>query len=191
LSRNKNQFEYHYFVITVPEIIETPRLNLRRPLLSDAEAVFAFGRDSEVTRYMDWPTHTSIETAKDYLLECAPRWESESEYDWMITLHDTQTVIGGISIRIRGHLADFGYILNREFWGNGFATEAAITIVTWAFSLDFIHRVWATCDTENVSSARVLEKAGLTREGVLRSWAIRPNLSQTPRDAFVYSKVRE
>jgi ribosomal-protein-alanine N-acetyltransferase len=178
-------------VINVPEIIETPRLILRRPLLSDAEAVFAFGRDSEVTRYMDWPTHTSIETAKEYLRECSPRWESESEYDWMITLRDEQSVIGGISIRIRGHLADFGYILNRLYWGRGLATEAANAVVTWAWSLDCIYRVWATCDAENFSSARVLEKIGFIREGVLRSWAIRPNISQKPRDAFVYSKVRE
>ena len=178
-------------MITVPEIIETPRLILRRPLLSDAEAIFEFARDSEVTRYMEWPTHTSIENAKEYLQDCVPRWESASEYDWMITLHEEKIVIGGISIRIHGHLADFGYILNRVYWGRGFATEAANAVVTWASSQDFIYRIWATCDVENLSSARVLEKIGLTREGVLRNWAIRPNLSQKPRDAFVYSKIRE
>jgi RimJ/RimL family protein N-acetyltransferase len=50
--------------------------------------------------------------------------------------------------------------------------------------------VWATCDVENLASVRVLEKLGLTCEGVLRRYAIRPNLSPTPRDAFVYARIR-
>jgi len=178
-------------VLTVPEELLTPRLLLRRPLLSDADAVFEFGSDPEVTRYMDWPTHTSVEAAKEYLKDCTPRWTTACEYDWMITLRDSAQVIGGISICIRGHSADFGYILNRAFWGRGFATEAASAVVEWIFGQDSIYRVWATCDAENLASARILEKVGLSLEGILRSWAVRPNISSKPRDAFVYSKVRK
>jgi RimJ/RimL family protein N-acetyltransferase len=178
------------FVLNVPEKITTSRLILRRPLLSDADAVFEFGRDQEVTLYMDWPAHTSVQAAKEYLRDCVPRWDTAQEYDWMIALRDTGQVIGGISIRVRGHSADFGYILNRDFWGRGFATEAANAVVNWVFGIGSIYRVWATCDTENLASVRVLEKVGLTREGILRCWAIRPNISPKPRDAYVYSKVR-
>jgi [ribosomal protein S5]-alanine N-acetyltransferase len=49
---------------------------------------------------------------------------------------------------------------------------------------------WATCDSDNLASARVLEKIGLMREGVLRRHTIRPNISPIPRDVFIYAKVR-
>lgn len=178
-------------MLKVPETLETSRLILRRPVSSDAEAVFEFARDPEVTRFMDWPTHTNVQEAKDYLRDCIPRWENAREYDWMITLRDHNQVIGGVSIRVRGHSADFGYVLNRTYWGHGFATEAANAVVSWVSGFDTIYRVWATCDTENLASVKVLEKVGLSREGILRSWAVRPNISTKPRDAFVYSRVRE
>jgi RimJ/RimL family protein N-acetyltransferase len=72
------------------------------------------------------------------------------------------------------------------------APEAARAVLEWASTLDGVHRIWATCDVENGASARVLEKIGMAREGLLRRWAVRPNLPATPpRDAYVYSWVRE
>ena len=95
-----------------------------------------------------------------------------------------------ISCRLRAHRADFGYVLNRAWWRRGLGTEAATAVVDWASRLEHVHRVWATCDTANIGSARVLEKAGLTREGVLRRWDVKPNIGPEPRDAFVYARVR-
>ena len=177
-------------MLQAPETIATERLALRRPALSDAEAIFEYGRDTEVTRYMDWPTHKSEQTVIEHLRSCPPRWESGEEFHWVITLRPYDRAIGGISCRIRGHSADFGYVLNRRYWRRGIATEAARAVVAWVSTLEPVYRLWATCDTENLASVRVLEKAGLTREGILRCWAIRPNISQQPRDAFVYAKVR-
>ena len=85
----------------------------------------------------------------------------------------------------------FGYLLNRHYWGNGFATEASSrALVDWLFSMPSIWKVWATCDTENLASVRVLEKVGLEREGFLRRWGVGPNISSEPRNAFIYSKAR-
>jgi [ribosomal protein S5]-alanine N-acetyltransferase len=95
-----------------------------------------------------------------------------------------------ITCCVEGHIANFGYLLNRKYWGNGYATEAGNTVVNWLMSVPEIYRVWATCDTGNIASARVLEKIGLLREGILRSHTIRPNISPIPRDAFIYAKVR-
>jgi ribosomal-protein-alanine N-acetyltransferase len=64
-------------------------------------------------------------------------------------------------------------------------------VVVWAMSLPGVYRVWATCDTENRASVRVLEKTGLVLEGTLRRSMIRPNLSEKPRDIFVYAKVQD
>lgn len=108
----------------------------------------------------------------------------------MITLPPEDRAIGGVSCRVAGHSAELGFLVNRRHWGKGIATSAAQAIVAWSLSVPSIWRVWATCDTENVGSIRVLEKAGLSREGTLRRWALRPNIAREPRDAFIYIRVR-
>ena len=69
-------------------------------------------------------------------------------------------------------------------------TEALQPLVNWVINQPEIYRVWAVCDCENLASARVLEKIGMTREGVLRRWLIHPNLSDVPRDCLCYAKVK-
>ena len=69
-------------------------------------------------------------------------------------------------------------------------TEALTSVVTWALAQPEIFRVWATCDVDNVASARLLERVGMEREGVLRRWLVHPNLGETPRDALCYSIVK-
>lgn len=174
-----------------PETLETDRLRLRRPRGSDAEAVFEYAGDPEVTRYMDWRTHTEIRAARDFLQGCAVRWAAGEEFCWLLTVKPHDVAVGAIGCRVRGHAADFGYVLNRTYWRQGLATEASRAIVTWASGLAPVYRVWATCDSENGASARVLEKAGLSREGLLRRWAVRPNIGGEPRDALIYARVRE
>jgi RimJ/RimL family protein N-acetyltransferase len=174
---------------SIPEIMTTDRLQLRRPRLADADDVFAYASDAAVTHFMDWPAHKSIQTVTEWLSDCRSLWESGAEFTWFITQRTGERVIGAISLRVTEYKADFGYVLNRNDWGNGFGTEASQAVVNLAASLPGVYRVWATCDVENAASARVLEKVGLMREGVLRSWAVRPNISLIPRDALVYSKV--
>jgi ribosomal-protein-alanine N-acetyltransferase len=173
----------------VPEIITTSRLQLRRPKITDDADVLAYASDTSVTRFMDWPTHKTISTVTAWLSDCTSLWESGAEFTWLITPRSEGRVIGAVSLRVTEYKADFGYVLNKQFWGSGLGTEAACAIVDLASNLDGVYRIWATCDVENVASARVLEKAGLLREGILRRWAMRPNISSVPRDAFIYGKV--
>jgi len=173
----------------IPEVLTTHRLQLRRPRITDAEDVFAYASDIDVTHFMDWPNHKTMSTVVDWLSACTSLWESGAEFTWLITPRYEERVIGAISLRVVEYKADFGYVLNRQFWGRGLGTEAASAIVDLAASVDGVYRVWATCDIENVASARVLEKVGLVREGILRRWARRPNISSVPRDALVYGKV--
>jgi len=63
-------------------------------------------------------------------------------------------------------------------------------VVSRACTLPEIYRVWAVCDVANTALVRVLEKVGMDREGILRRWIIHPNVSDEPRDCFVYSKIR-
>jgi RimJ/RimL family protein N-acetyltransferase len=179
-------------MLHVPEVLTTQRLVLRRPRLSDAAAIFAeYAQDPEVTRYLIWRPHREINETTDFLAGCLARWKSGEELAWGITTLDKDRVIGMVACRIRGHAAQIGYVLARQYWSRGYMTEAVRAVVEWVTSLESVFRVWAVCDTANVASARVLEKVGMSREGVLRRWIMHPNTSSAPRDCFVYSKVRD
>jgi RimJ/RimL family protein N-acetyltransferase len=173
-----------------PEVIDLGRIRLRRPRLSDAEAMFEFGSDPEVARYADWPICTAIEPLRERIGRRKEQWDAGTEFYWVIALPGDDRAIGGISCSVAGHAAEFGFLVHRRHWGNGYATDAARAIVQWLMSIPSIRRVWATCDVENAASVRVLEKAGLSREGTLRRSIVRPNLSGEPRDSFIYSRVR-
>lgn len=175
-----------------PEEIATTHLLLRRTRVTDAAAVFhGYAQDAEVTRYMVWRPHQRIEDSVAWLQRCDDQWRQGVEYTWAITTPESETLRGVISARPAGHRVEIGYVLARRYWGQGIMTEAARGVVAVALDFPWIHRVWATCDVENLASARVLEKAGMTFEGILRRWLVHPNLSPIPRDARVHARVRE
>lgn len=178
-------------MLNAPEALITDRLLLRRPQLSDAVSLFEeYCQDSEVTKYLIWQPHQNINETSEFLAGCLARWESGEELTWGITHKDNDRLIGMVACRVRGHAADIGYVLARAYWKRGYTTEAARVVVEWAANLAPIFRVWAVCDTANEASARVLEKVGMAREGILRRWLVHPNVSAEPRDCYVYSKVR-
>jgi ribosomal-protein-alanine N-acetyltransferase len=84
----------------------------------------------------------------------------------------------------------FGYVLDRSFWGRGLMPEALRFAVDWALAQPEVFRAYAFCDVDNPSSARVMEKAGMIREGVLRRWHVCPNIGPDPRDCILCAKVR-
>jgi RimJ/RimL family protein N-acetyltransferase len=75
-------------------------------------------------------------------------------------------------------------------WRQGLMTEVLSEVAAWALRQRSIFRIGAVCDVENIGSARVLEKSGFVREGVLRRWLVHPNISDEPRDCYNYSRVR-
>jgi RimJ/RimL family protein N-acetyltransferase len=106
-------------------------------------------------------------------------------------LLDTGSLIGMVEMRIRDHKADLGYGLAHQHWGRGYMTEALSPLMEWAIGQESIYRLWAVCDVENERSARLLERLGMKREGVLRRWLMHPNVSHEPRDCYCYALVKE
>lgn len=173
---------------TLP-VIETPRLRLRAPTLGDAPAIFTgYAQDPAVTRYVSWRTHTSADDARAFLRHCAEADAAGSEVTWVIELGGA--LAGMIGLRLGPHRAELGYVLARPHWGRGLATEAARAVTDWALARPGCFRVWAVCDVDNRASARVLEKAGMEREGRLRRWIVAPNIGDEPRDVWCYARVR-
>lgn len=177
-------------MLQAPEEFTTARLVLRRPRLADAEAIFEYASDLRVVYYMDYCPRTHVSEVVQFLEEQSARWEL-GDFSWVLTVKPDDQPIGTIACCLEDHAVSFGYLLHQNYWGKGYATEAATTIVTWAISLPSVYRVWATCDTENLASARVLEKSGLVCEGRLRRYLVRPNISPIPRDALIYARVRD
>ena len=174
-----------------PGTLETQRLLLRKPRAQDADVIFrVYARDPEVTRYLTWRTHTSIETTRDFIAQCAEWWRGGKAFPYVITRKGDGELQGMIEFRVNGHCMDFGYVLARPYWGNGLMPEAASALIALALGLPSIYRVQAICDVENRASARVLEKAGLLQEGLLRRNIVHPNISAEPRDTLLYAITR-
>ncbi|MBE9226350.1 GNAT family N-acetyltransferase [Phormidium sp. LEGE 05292] len=176
--------------LNAPKVFITERLILRRSRLWDAAAIFEYASDPKVIHYMDYCPRTDVSEVVKFLEEQSQQWKSGS-FSWVLTVKPDDRPIGTIACWLEDHKAGFGYLLHQQYWGQGYATEAARVVVEWAIGLPNIYRVWATCDTENAASIRVLEKCGLVFEGRLRCYSVRPNISAIPRDVLMYAKVRD
>jgi [ribosomal protein S5]-alanine N-acetyltransferase len=173
------------------ERIDTARLVLRKPRLDDADSIFeSYARDPEVTRHLTWLPHKSSEETRRILQRMLDGWSAGTAYPYALTLKDEDAVIGMIAMHPDGFKVEIGYVLARSRWGNGYMTEALRAVVDWALQQPGVHRIFATCGVENPASARVLEKSGMQREGLLRKYIVHPNRGDEPRDSYIYSIVK-
>ncbi len=96
--------------------------------------------------------------------------EPRTQFELAVTLREGGNLIGGVRINVIDAprwQGDIGYALHPGFWSRGYGTEAARAIVGFGFAQLKLHRIWATCATDNGASARVLEKIGMRRQGTL------------------------
>ena len=150
------------------EVVETERLVLRRPRVSDEPAIFArYASDPEATRYMAWPTHTSLADTRLFLDlsdDVWRRWPLAGPY--LVFARDGVTLLGSAGIvNNDAEKAQAGYILARDAWGRGYATEALLASVEAARAAG-VRRLEAGVHVDHRVSCRVLEKAGFVRERV-------------------------
>ena len=171
-----------------PDTVETERLGLRKPVLADAGEIFRqYAQDAEVTKYLTWLPYGRVEETREFIQTCLAMWQEGHSFHWTIVRKEDGQLLGMITARVDGHKWELGYVLARKYWGRGYMTEAVKSLIDMAFKDASVYRVWAVCDVDNVASARVMEKAGMQREGLLRRWSIHPTSSAEPRDSFCYS----
>jgi [ribosomal protein S5]-alanine N-acetyltransferase len=172
--------------------IETERLHLRTPTLEDAEAIFeSYAQDPEVVRYLVWTAHSSVETTREFLRSLEAPIKSGASHPFTISLMDGP-LVGMIELRIKPEKdrAEVGYVLARDYWGKGIVTEALRAVILYGFSMAGIDRITAICDIDNIGSARVMEKAGMSFEGIQSRTIVHPNISSEPRDVRCYAVTR-
>jgi RimJ/RimL family protein N-acetyltransferase len=99
------------------------------------------------------------------------KMEGRKSFEWKIVLKSSGEQIGlaGITLSAnRFRLGEIYYDLFPSQWGQGYATETAKTLIKAGFEMFHLHKVEAGVATENIRSIRVLEKSGMTREGLRR-----------------------
>lgn len=152
--------------------LETERLVLRRLSTGDCEDVYNYSRDPEVPKYLLWDPHPNMDYTRQYLDYIAQRYRLGDFYDWALERKSDGRVIGTCgftSINFASDSAEVGYVLASDCWGQGYATEALECVLDFGFDNVGFNRIEAKYMVENPASRRVMEKCGMSFEGVLRS----------------------
>jgi ribosomal-protein-alanine N-acetyltransferase len=175
------------------QTIETERLILRRLEAGDAPAMFKnWCSNSEVTKYLSWPTHQTLSDTEEVLTRWLESYEKDDFYLWGITVKENgPEPIGSISVVEKDDRAEWvaiGYCIGREWWGKGIVPEALAGVIKFLFENVDVNRIEASHDPANPASGAVMRKCGMTYEGTLRQ-GHRNN--QGIHDLAVYAILKE
>ena len=181
--------------------MEADHLVLRDYREDDLESLHSLWSDSDVAKFIPPKGPRKEEDTKRLLLKAlATQLERPRRYFRLaIVLKPDGEFVGDCVCRVHDpdnkedltHLlgeAYIGFFLHRRFWGQGYATEIARTLLRFGFEELGLHRIFAWCDRENVASSRVLEKAGMKQEGHFRESVL---LGDEWRDPLVYGIIRD
>lgn len=152
--------------------LESNRLLLRRLHQDDAWQMF-FGWCSrpKVTRFLSWATHSSVVETQRVLGLWLKEYENDATFRWLIEYKENHQAIGMIDVvkfNLTNETAEIGYVLSDDYWNKGLMTEAFNLVISFLFERVGVHRIVATHDSDNIASGRVMEKAGLRYEGLLK-----------------------
>ena len=158
--------------------LETERLRLRKLRLEDAEDMFEYASDPELTKHLVWVAHQEIRDTRDYIKTVLDRYRRGLVSSWGVEHRNDRRLIGTcgyISWVPLGNLgrharAEIGYARSRRYWGQGLMPEAVNAVISFGFRKMKLNRIQATCQVGNLASERVLEKVGMKFEGVLREY---------------------
>ncbi|MDX6374522.1 MAG: [ribosomal protein S5]-alanine N-acetyltransferase [Nocardioidaceae bacterium] len=170
--------------------LHTARLRLRPFASADAGALYALHSNAYVLRYWDAPPWSEPERAERFITACQQMAEDGTGARLAIDLASDASFLGWCSLtrwNADYRSAALGYCLGDAAWGHGYATEAAGSVLQWAFETLDLNRVQAETDTRNAASARVLEKLGFVREGTLREDCV---VNGEVSDSWVYGLLR-
>ncbi|MGN7309571.1 GNAT family N-acetyltransferase [Alkalicoccobacillus gibsonii] len=142
--------------------INTERLTIRTFQESDWKDLFAYTKDAHVMHFIP-----EEPLSEDQAKEFVNKHSSKDASYVAVVLNRTGTLIGHLSFApcFGDFTYEIGWIFNPSYYNQGFATEAALSLVTHAFKYMNVHRIIATCQPENPASYHVMEKIGMRREG--------------------------
>ena len=168
----------------------TPRLVLRPFSPTDVDDVFEYAKDPEWAKYLpEVPQPYSRRDAEEFIANRMV--EPDTQFSWAIVLGGVG--IGGIilSVDSKHEAGEIDYALAKTHWGRGFVPEAADAVLGWGFQRRRLSKISSQADVRNRRSWRVMEKLGMRREGVARSF-LKGSRPGDPRiDIVSYGLLRE
>jgi len=159
----------HYF--RNPPELATPRLLLRRLKKTDYHDMYEYAAREDVTRYLTWYPHPNAGYTLRYLSYISTRYRAGDFFDWAVIWKDNRKMIGTCgftSFQFSHNSGEIGYVLNPDYWGRGIAAEAVHAVMRVGFIDLNLHRIEAKYMDGNTQSRRVMEKCGMTFEGMHR-----------------------
>ena len=156
------------------QTLETDRLLLRRFALDDADAMFQnWASDPEVTKFLTWPAHSSVNVSKAVLEDWVSSYAREDYYQWAIVLkengNDPIGSISAVGMNEDVSMVHIGYCLGRQWWRQGIMSEALKAVLDFFFDQVEANRIESRHDPRNPHSGMVMKKCGMKYEGTMRS----------------------
>lgn len=150
--------------------LETERLKLQPFNKEDAMRIRDLANNKELANILGLPHPYELEYAEDWIATQPEQIKKGTEYPLTIVSKEVNEIIGTITIRIdkNNNKGELGYWIGKDYWRNGFATEAVNQIIEFGFNQLKLNKIWASAISRNKASTSVLEKAGLQKEGTLR-----------------------
>lgn len=157
-----------------PPTLETARLIVRPIEITDAESIFAYAKNPNVSKFTLWEPHQSLQDSLNYINDYIFDYYSMGTPEPLgVALKESPNrIIGTVGCFWTSKQAkamELAYAISEEHWGKGLVAEASQAVMDYCFKEFSLKRIQARCKTENKASARVMEKIGMTYEGTLKS----------------------
>ncbi len=174
-------------------LMETERLNLRRLKRSDSQAIFdRWLSDERVAENRVSAAHRTVSETNARVADIAARYERKDFCWWGIELKATGELAGEIDLYdwdLTTGNSSVSYSLGYAWWNKGYATEALKAVMEFGFSEMNLHKISAAHNTDNPASGKVMKKAGMKQEGIVRHM-IR-NAKGQYKDCVLYGILQE
>jgi RimJ/RimL family protein N-acetyltransferase len=168
--------------------LHTERLLLRDYTLDDFDAVHVFASDPRIAEFVEWGPNDVADTQR-FLVACssAQTEPQRTKFTLAITVPEGGP-IGSVSLSLVSGKGELGYVVAADCWGRGYATEASKAMLMFGMKDLGLPEITATCRPENVASARVLEKIGMSRIGLRKADKL---IRGQWRDSLVFTSSAE
>ena len=179
-----------YSIFSKIPTLETERFTLRKLSMDDTDDMYEYACRADVTEYLTWSPHAEKSYTFEYLSYLQKRYKTGDFFDWAVVCHDTGKMIGTCGFTrfdFKNDSAEVGYVINPEFQGQGIATEVVGRVIRFGFENLALNRIECRFIPQNLASRRVMEKNGMTFEGIKREGVL---VKGEHRDVGVCSILR-
>lgn len=155
-----------------PPTLHTERLDLVKISPEHAEDMYEYSSDPDVTKYLTWSCHSSLKETERYIKLLQKKYAQGVFNDWGLIHRESGKFIGTCgftSFDYEKNTAEIGYVISKDFWGQGLAAEAARCVMEFGFENFSLSGFCAKCMEGNDASMRVMQKVGMSFEGIYKN----------------------